>query len=354
MNIQDKQLCDDVLSAGKAVGMLSLFKVTREGSLLLALPLDRGVSLATLKLYQPQKWKGRFLRLALRMIVAVGWHRFLPKINFAIGDTGLFSGLDDGLDKKNFGFLLSNAHSSKRNLIGLYKDGEEFLVIKAGCGSSSDIVKSESETMKSFSRGIPGLPRSVSAFPIENGYAYVAEWIQGRCPRSKADEARIFVLLKKWLERGEMQNIEHLGCWAALKRGLSAEQYSPFMTLENTLVRSPVLHGDFAPWNIKILDNGEVRVLDWESAEERGVPGWDWLHYIIQQKKLVSEWSDKEVIDFCKNVLFSDLVQSYLGHAGLAGKEDLLLGSYLYFSGKVQSYPRSGLINTWLKSEIRG
>ena len=99
MNIKDQQLCCEVLSPGGVAGKLSLIKVTRNGSLLLALPLDRGVSLATLKLYQPQKWKGRGLRLALRAMVSFGLHRILPRVEFTIGEAGLFAGLDKEVDK---------------------------------------------------------------------------------------------------------------------------------------------------------------------------------------------------------------------------------------------------------------
>jgi aminoglycoside phosphotransferase (APT) family kinase protein len=37
-------------------------------------------------------------------------------------------------------------------------------------------------------------------------------------------------------------------------------------------------HRDFAPWNLRLLPNGDLGVLDWESAELHGIAGPD-LHY---------------------------------------------------------------------------
>ena len=103
-----------------------------------------------------------------------------------------------------------------------------------------------------------------------------------------------------------------------------------------------------------MLSDDGVRVLDWESAVMNGMPVWDWLHYNVQRKKLVDGLDDKAMIDACRNILLSDSVQSYLNASGLKGREDELLGSYLYFTGKVQDYPRSELIDVWLESSVNG
>ena len=39
------------------------------------------------------------------------------------------------------------------------------------------------------------------------------------------------------------------------------------------------IHGDFAPWNIK-LQNGTAALLDWESSEARGLPLHDAYHFV--------------------------------------------------------------------------
>lgn len=42
------------------------------------------------------------------------------------------------------------------------------------------------------------------------------------------------------------------------------------------------LHGDFAPWNLRQLPNGEIAAVDWEESEPEGLPFYD-LHYYEQQ-----------------------------------------------------------------------
>lgn len=45
------------------------------------------------------------------------------------------------------------------------------------------------------------------------------------------------------------------------------------------------IHGDFAPWNLKIRPNGQLVAVDWESAETNGLPLFDliYFHSIISQ-----------------------------------------------------------------------
>jgi hypothetical protein len=56
-------------------------------------------------------------------------------------------------------------------------------------------------------------------------------------------------------------------------------------------VRAPrtITHGDFAPWNILMTDNGP-RVFDWEFGNLRGVPEWDALHFTIQVGVIARDW----------------------------------------------------------------
>ncbi len=48
-------------------------------------------------------------------------------------------------------------------------------------------------------------------------------------------------------------------------------------------------HGDFTPWNIRRLSNGECAVLDWESARADGLPLIDAFHFLHMQDFLFGE-----------------------------------------------------------------
>lgn len=343
----DKKLCEALLSPGAEVGRLSLVAVRRKGALLLALPLGRKLALATLGLYQPQKWKGRMLKSAMSAAVSLGFHRLLPRVEVAVGDRGVLSALGADIDPKKFGFLLGNAEARLRSLIALVDMDGGLYVIKAGCGEVAPIVRDESQAMQKFSTEVGGVPECRDAYEIDGGAAYIAELVQGRSPRTSDDDVLVFALLEDWLGAGKRLDVAGLACWKSLATTLDLEEMQLFADLSRAQVLSPVMHGDFAPWNIKVNGDGLVKVLDWEFASQKGMPGWDWLHYQVQRLRLVKGASAEKIIAACRELLNGAGVKSYLERSGLDGREDALLGSYLYYSGRVHDYPREDLIEVW-------
>jgi hypothetical protein len=51
-----------------------------------------------------------------------------------------------------------------------------------------------------------------------------------------------------------------------------------------------IVHGDFAPWNLRI-ENGKVLAFDWEYGEMRGLPLIDEIHYLLQCGWLLQDWT---------------------------------------------------------------
>ena len=347
MKEEDRQLFESILSPGEEKGRLKLAKVMRNGSLLLALPMNQALALATLGLYQPQRWKGRMMRMVMKTLVVLGLHRFLPTIEVKIGGAGLFSGLRGCASPENFGFLLGNTESEIRNLIGVYQDTDSLSVVKAGRGDSSAVIRAEYATMQQFSDRIDEAPQCRQCFEIENGAAYVVELVKGRSPRGSVDDKLVFGILMRWLDTGTETNVTELDCWKSLEEKLDKEMMDSLDKLADTQVVSPVMHGDFAPWNIKIGSGNRVKVLDWEYTEVSGMPGWDWLHYHVQRMNLVSGKSAEIIVSSCRVLMGSDPMCTYLDQAGIHGLEDELLGSYLLYSGEILSYPREELLKAW-------
>ncbi len=48
-------------------------------------------------------------------------------------------------------------------------------------------------------------------------------------------------------------------------------------------------HGDFAPWNLKRMENGSLCAIDWENAVRGGLPGFDLVHFCSMQAYLFGE-----------------------------------------------------------------
>lgn len=53
--------------------------------------------------------------------------------------------------------------------------------------------------------------------------------------------------------------------------------------------RYPVvrLHGDFAPWNLRIQRDGRVLAIDWEASQRDGFPGIDLAHHVVVTERLI-------------------------------------------------------------------
>ena len=282
----------------------------------------------------------------------LGLHRFLPKTEIKIGSEGLFAGLGEVASLDQFGFLLGNAESEKRKLIGIYEDKGVLRVVKAGCGAAASDVRGECESMRDFASLVVGVgvPECQGLFEIQNGTAYVAELVNGRSPRGAKDDVLVFDLQQDWLGGGSSTVISDLSCWKRLDAKLDDGERECFVEFSSQEVVSPVMHGDFAPWNIKISDGGSVKVLDWEFAEKAGMPSWDWLHYHVQRMRLVEGASVDQIVKRCRVMLAGDAMRKYLYKAGVAGDADVLLGSYLCYSGRVLGYSREDLISHWVSS----
>lgn len=51
---------------------------------------------------------------------------------------------------------------------------------------------------------------------------------------------------------------------------------------------SVLVHGDFAPWNLKINGKGQISALDWEFSSVDYLPGYDYCYYSIQVSRLLN------------------------------------------------------------------
>jgi len=61
-------------------------------------------------------------------------------------------------------------------------------------------------------------------------------------------------------------------------------------TLQTLEVTSTVIHGDFAPWNLRIHE-GRISAFDWEYGELDGLPLVDETHYLLQLGSQLHHWN---------------------------------------------------------------
>jgi aminoglycoside phosphotransferase (APT) family kinase protein len=72
-----------------------------------------------------------------------------------------------------------------------------------------------------------------------------------------------------------------------------------------------LVHGDFAPWNLKFQEDGQIAAIDWEDAQLKGFPLWDLCHFFLMQGHLFRETTP------VKEMATSPLVQNYIQRMGL-------------------------------------
>jgi hypothetical protein len=108
----------------------------------------------------------------------------------------------------------------------------------------------------------------------------------------------------------------------------------PVMELAGTRFHPALMHGDCAPWNVKVAD-GRWTLLDWERGELTGVPGWDWFHFVMQPAVLVRREPVTRLLARFEQLLAGEDFVRFAQHAGIAGSERALALAYLCYCTRV-------------------
>jgi hypothetical protein len=187
------------------------------------------------------------------------------------------------------------------------------------------------------------MPEIRGRFECSRLRALSLNYYSGDSPRQDASVA-LAQILGSWVDRTRQVQIGSMPDWLRLQA--AAESSPDFRQVSEVLATRPVHpavhHGDFAPWNIKVSPEGRWKVLDWERGELTGIPGWDWLHFVLQPKILVEHRGTSELLGDVKELLRSDAFNRYATAAGCAGVERHLALAYMLYTVHVIQ-PAEGL-----------
>jgi len=67
--------------------------------------------------------------------------------------------------------------------------------------------------------------------------------------------------------------------------------------LERVVVPVTIVHGDFAPWNLR-EHNGQIAAFDWEYAQPGGLPLLDEVHFCLQVGYLIDGWDARRAAEY--------------------------------------------------------
>jgi len=332
---------------------VSLRVVRRGGRPFLFLPSSPRLGSTALELYPAQSAKARFAKATLWLALKLGIQPGLDKLSLTVlrGDAfAAFLARTANLSVDllpRFAVLAGNPKAPGRRDVFLLFDahGQPAAVVKAGHREPSRrLIAREVTLLKSLPSRATAVPRVRGSFVAANVEAFSMDFIAGASPttESPAELAKIFL---SWLEPAGELSLGELPAWqrlfSSIAEGLLPQEVRALGSLR---VRPTLMHGDFAPWNVKV-SHGHWTVLDWERGELAGVPGWDWFHFVMQPALLVRRETPEKLLAHFEGLLNLPEFQDYAGSARIVEQTRALAYAYLVYCLHItrQTEGREGL-----------
>jgi hypothetical protein len=314
-----------------------LHMVRRGGEPLLLLP-GRGVLAArSLALYPAQTGRARAAKTLLQFALRLGFNPGLEKVRLRVAVNDAFANFlsqtagQPAGTLPNFAMLAGNPRTPGRRFVLLLfgADGRPAAVVKAGGSEAArQLLAVEEELLQAAPRGAPGLPKLRGTFHARGARAFALDFFPGSSPKA-ANPKKLGALLGAWLATDRRLAVSELGAWRRLVAAGSGSPLPGALTaLAEARIHPALTHGDFAPWNVKVT-SGHWTVLDWERGELAGVPGWDWLHFVMQPALLVRRERTEALLARLEQLLASADFLSYARVAGIGDQGRALALAYL-------------------------
>jgi hypothetical protein len=197
------------------------------------------------------------------------------------------------------------AINRKASAAVLAPDGKVLGFVKiAGSDVSRRIMEHEADVLPALSDRTAlenSTPRLLFAGEVDGRYVTVQAPLAGKpaparmTPAHQAFLASLGCGPTKFASETNMVGLlpARIAALAAPHPEISAtlERFLP--TLERTMVTSTVVHGDFAPWNLRI-HRGRISAFDWEYGELDGLPLADESHFTLQLGFQMNNWTPQQ------------------------------------------------------------
>lgn len=274
------------------------------------IPLDSAAAAAAaLSLYRPVRLTARAVHGAARAVARMGlplWYR--DQLCVARRTvTPLEHLLENLFPGRTVRVALSGgapirARHRKVSMAAVSTSGEVLGFAKSGAtGVARRLVRHEAQVLAALASrdAMKGrAPRVLFAGEVGDAYVHVQTPLHGETARSTLTPRHRALLAA--LRSSEGRPAAASGLVRGLRARVAALQSShPRLTrvldtimprLERMTVPATIVHGDFAPWNIRLHD-GLAGALDWEYAEIDGLPLVDECNHLLLVGYLVHEWS---------------------------------------------------------------
>lgn len=313
----------------------------RNGLPLLLIPPDRDVASLTLGMYLPQGRKAKLAVAVLKAANAFGLlQRILPKlvpsssVASATSEPMPFS--QEDIDRGSVGFLLCNPDHGCARVVAV-RTGDTLRlhssfasVFKWTDLAGKEKLHSELANIKSLTqRSLPGVPEVRS-----EGSNRFSAWFE-MDHYAKADvvsicDPRAIRLLESWMSDEYILPLDNkliASLWTTEEWTLG---HNAIDRLSGLKIQKAVVHGDFAPWNLRARQEGLVSI-DWEWAEPNGIAGLDLCYGLLQEALLVKKLSPRQVLHSVQSAAAAPFCKEYLKFAGWHDAIDLWVKTGVFY-----------------------
>ena len=150
----------------------------------------------------------------------------------------------------------------------------------------------EADLLEKLPANTIGCTRITGRLKTSDLSAFATDYFPGDSPN---DDLGMEFLFQSWVNPGEPVAIETLDLWHELETRVADAAPAAWRVLRPLLagrtIRTTLYHGDFAPWNIRAINSQNLQAFDWERGNLRGIPGWDWFHFVAQTSILAQRRS---------------------------------------------------------------
>ncbi len=199
--------------------------------------------------------------------------------------------------------LVGNTEATRKLIVFVENPGRGIAVIKWPLTPMARTsIGAEAQTLERLDGG-HGAPHLLG-YQLDTGAA-MQDYLAGRLGSRRLKPAYLKLLID-FAREGETVSLsgqaqvlrERLRGQPDFSEPPAAIEQAFALLEDDTPLPAALVHGDFAPWNVRDLPDGRCSLIDWESAQWMGLPLHDLCHFFCMQAKL-----------FAPRTLFSDALE---------------------------------------------
>jgi hypothetical protein len=344
--------------------------VRRKGSPFLLLPEKSGSASDGFQLYSAHRPLAKLWRSLVPLILKTPLAKFWGRVSIEADTESEFmqflaqqAALPAGqLESPTIKF--GGVIGKTTRLVLLLRDagGHPFRVVKVGLNPAGRAVtEREAGLLSNLPKEVVGCTGITGRFSSDTVSAFGTAFFPGE---SMASDLGVEKLFHYWLNDAPPESIQNLAPWRELQSVAKGAGLPEWPILRDALakqtVRTTIYHGDFAPWNVRVMNLETIRAFDWERGHLKGIPAWDWFHFTVQTSILVRRYSPNRVAAELEQLIHSPRFQQFATDAGISDIVEPLLLAYL-LEQKLVIRPLAGIEQTdrlfrllWAKWRLRG